>query len=69
MSYLVVVECTGFPSPCGELRVSDSRLPMYEGVSVAVEFPSPCGELRVSDLVLPLVFSKEEKGFRPLAGN
>ncbi len=36
-----------FPSPCGELRVSDvdkTTRGMFEDL-----FPSPCGELRVSD--------------------
>ncbi len=37
-----------FPSPCGELRVSDEPSPRLHGLYL-LGFPSPCGELRVSD--------------------
>ncbi len=38
-----------FPSPCGELRVSDTGRVSSDDYDY-LEFPSPCGELRVSDV-------------------
>ncbi len=60
----------GFPSPCGELRVSDAKSPpVVDGGAAGLRFPSPCGELRVSDILRMNISTHSLKGFRPLAGN
>ncbi len=57
-----------FPSPCGELRVSDNDDLVRQGY-LREKFPSPCGELRVSDFSKAAVRVLSVEGFRPLAGN
>ncbi len=55
-----------FPSPCGELRVSD--MISMGAKPVEKPFPSPCGELRVSDFqAFRQVFSQDSVSV-PLRG-
>ncbi len=56
---------SAFPSPCGELRVSDPLIGRQELFNHLFKFPSPCGELRVSDAKTRWGFPGSRRGEFP----